>query len=471
MSSGGQPTLWWVRRDFRLSDNPALGAAVAGGAAVLPLFVADPVLLRSAGLGRGSWLTAALQVLDEDLRALGGPGLSVVPGRPAEVVPRVAEQIGAGQVHIAADFGPYGRRRDAAVQTALAARGVELQATGSPYGVAPGTVTKADGSPFQVFSPYHRAWVERGVNNPAPALPGDHVAWLAAADRQRLAEADDDLIKQVGESAAVLRWQQWLDREAGGVSDYQKLRNFPGLDATSHLSVGLRWGHLHPRTVLADLSSRVSRSSAALAREVAWRDFFADVLYYHPEGVGQPIKPEFRALVSDDPATSPLARQRLEAWQQGRTGYPLVDAGMRQLRVDGWMHNRVRMLVASFVIKDLHLDWTHGARYFMERLRDGDVAQNQLNWQWVAGCGTDPAPYFRVFNPTGQAEKFDPDGTYIRRYVPELADVPLEYLHSPWKNPAGLPAGYPAPIVDHAEERKEALRRYEALPARQDHGR
>ena len=196
---------------------------------------------------------------------------------------------------------------------------------------------------------------------------------------------------------------------------------------------------------------------------MAWRDFFADVLYRRPDAVTQPIRPEFKAMPIDDMEHDKATQARFKAWQQGRTGFPLVDAGMRQLLAEGWMHNRVRMVVASFLIKDLHIGWWHGADWFMERLRDGDIAQNQLNWQWVAGCGTDAAPYFRIFNPTSQAKKFDAEGTYIKRYVPELADVPIEHLHAPWDAVGGVPTGYPEPIVDHAAERQEALDRYASI--------
>jgi deoxyribodipyrimidine photo-lyase len=212
--------------------------------------------------------------------------------------------------------------------------------------------------------------------------------------------------------------------------------------------------------VLADLDPLKSKGAAALARQIAWRDFFADTLFHRPHSVTEPLRPEFKQMPTDEPDRSRTAAERLRAWQQGRTGYPFVDAGMRQLQAEGWMHNRVRMVVASFLIKDLHIGWWHGAQWFMTHLRDGDIAQNQLNWQWVAGCGTDPAPYFRIFNPVTQSEKFDADGTYIRRYVPELVEVPNEHLHQPWLAPNGPPAGYPGPIVDHAAERKEALDRY-----------
>jgi deoxyribodipyrimidine photo-lyase len=286
------------------------------------------------------------------------------------------------------------------------------------------------------------------------------VQWLLADDQVRLEDPDEDLLPLVGEMPSRMTWQAWLSGESKGLADYDKLHGFPGADATSHLSIALRWGHLHPRTVLHDLARIRSNSAATLARQIAWRDFFADVLFHRPEAVREPIRHEFSNMPTDDPDRVETAAKRLKAWQEGRTGYPLVDAGMRQLLAQGWMHNRVRMVVASFLTKDLHIGWWHGANWFMEHLRDGDIAQNQLNWQWVAGCGTDAAPYFRIFNPTAQSEKFDADGSYIRRYVPELAEMPIEHLHKPWTAPGGVPKGYPEPIVVHAVERKEALDRY-----------
>jgi deoxyribodipyrimidine photo-lyase len=462
MASGAQPTLWWVRRDLRLRDNPALGAAVDSGSAVLPLFVLDPALLGRAGAVRTAWLKAALRALDTDLRGYGGPGLSVVSGPPVPTVVRMARACDAGQVHISADFGPYGRRRDGAAASALAAHRIDLRATGSPYAVAPGTLSNGSGHPFQVFTPFYRAWLDRGVHDPAPTPELGQVTWLRG-DHQEDVDADPELVALAGEGPALQSWRDWLRRDTGGVSDYHDLHDAPGADATSHLSVALRWGHLHPRTILADLRPARSSGAAAFTRQIAWRDFFADVLLHRPDAVTQPIRSDFKKMPTDEPDGAGRVAERLTAWQQGRTGYPLVDAGMRQLLAEGWMHNRVRLVTASFLIKDLHIGWWHGAEWFMSRLRDGDIAQNQLNWQWVAGCGTDAAPYFRIFNPTAQARKFDSDGRYVRRYVPELADVPIEHLHEPWKSPGGVPPGYRDPIVDHATERREALERYELV--------
>ena len=335
--------------------------------------------------------------------------------------------------------------------------------TGSPYAVAPGTLSNGSGGPFQVFTPFHRSWLDHGVHDPAPGVRASAVTWLRAEDPATVDDPDPELAELAGEKPARRAWRAWLEQDTAGVADYAKLHDFPGPDATSHLSIALRWGHLHPRTVLHDLAPLRSAGATALARQIAWRDFFADVLWHRPDAVTQPIRPEFKNMPTDEPDQSPTAAERLAAWQQGRTGYPLVDAGMRQLQAEGWMHNRVRMVVASFLIKDLHLGWWHGAEWFMTYLRDGDISQNQLNWQWVAGCGTDPAPYFRIFNPITQSEKFDGDGEYIRRYVPELADVPIKHLHQPWLAPDGPPEGYPGPIVDHAAERKEALDRYATI--------
>jgi deoxyribodipyrimidine photo-lyase len=460
MRSGGQAAIWWVRRDLRLADNPALRSAIDEGEAVLPVFVLDPALMASAGQPRRAWLIAALHILDRDLRDIGGHGLSIVRGDPAAVVPRLARAYDAQRVHVTADFSPYGRSRDNRVAHALGVYDIELSRTGSPYAVAPGTLKSGSGRPFQLFSPFHRAWIAHGVQEPAPAIRANEVQWLLADDQVRLGNPDEDLLPLVGEMPSRKAWRAWLSGESKGLADYDKLHDFPGADATSHLSIALRWGHLHPRTVLHDLARIRSNGAAALTRQIAWRDFFADVLFHRPEAVRQPIRHEFSNMPTDDPDRVEAAAKRLKAWQEGMTGYPLVDAGMRQLLAQGWMHNRVRMVVASFLTKDLHIGWWHGANWFMEHLRDGDIAQNQLNWQWVAGCGTDAAPYFRIFNPTAQSEKFDADGSYIRRYVPELAKMPIEHLHKPWTAPEGVPKGYPEPIVVHAVERKEALDRY-----------
>ncbi len=441
----------WFRRDLRLADNPALLEAAAD--AVLPLFVLDPALWRPAGPSRRAYLRASLHALDGALRARGG-GLTVRRGDPAREVERAAREVGAARVHVAADHGPYGRRRDEEVERGLAAHGIALVRTGSPYAVAPGRLRTGAGRPYSVFTPFSRAWAEHGWRPPAD--PPHDVRWrrLEGAAVPESPMPAGLTLPEAGEHAARRRWTTYVDEQLG---DYAQARDRPDLDATSRMSVHLKWGEIHPRTMLADLAGSHHESAAPYRKELAWREFYADVLHHRPETARDYLRPEFATMAYDTPGA------RLTAWQEGRTGYPFVDAGMRQLRSTGWMHNRVRMVVASFLVKDLHLEWQHGARHFMHWLVDGDLASNQHGWQWTAGCGTDAAPYFRVFNPVTQGARFDPDGAYVRRWVPELADVPKRYVHEPWKDPAGLPPGYPGPVVDHKQERVEALERYEQL--------
>jgi deoxyribodipyrimidine photo-lyase len=261
----------------------------------------------------------------------------------------------------------------------------------------------------------------------------------------------------VGEAAARERWAAFLAAGDEGLDGYAERRNRPDLTGTSGLSAHLRWGEVHPRTLLAGIERREGRGAEVFRSELAWREFYADVLWHRPESARNYLRPEMARMVHDVPD------ERFDAWREGRTGYPFVDAGMRQLRTQGWLHNRVRMVVASFLAKDLHLDWRLGARHFMRWLADGDLASNQHGWQWVAGTGTDAAPYFRIFNPVAQGLRFDPDGEYVRRYLPELAHLPGASAHEPWDHPQGYDRGYPLRIVDHAAERAEALARYQAV--------
>jgi len=376
----------------------------------------------------------------------------VIEGDPALRVVEAAREVGASRVHVAADYGPYGHRRDLDVEQALADAGIELVRTGSPYAVAPGRVTNGSGAPYRVFTPFSRAWAEHGWRAPVDA-PAD-VSWLALADTVAIPDPglpDGIELPEAGEAAARRRWLDFLDER---VADYAGDRDRPGIDATSRMSVHLKWGEIHPRTMLADLARRRSEGAATYRKELAWREFYADVLFARPETAREYLRPEFAKMEYDEPAAD------FDAWREGRTGFPVVDAGMRQLLATGWMHNRVRMITASFLVKDLHVEWQHGARHFMRWLVDGDLASNQHGWQWTAGCGTDASPFFRVFNPTSQGRKFDPDGAYVRRWVPELADV--DDPHDPTPETRRR-AGYPAPVVDHAEERREALARWERI--------
>jgi deoxyribodipyrimidine photo-lyase len=343
-------------------------------------------------------------------------------------------------------------RRDERVRAAL--RSVPLVAAGSPYLVSPGRVTKDDGSPYQVFTPFLRRWRDAGWRAPARTSAGS-AHWVDPAQlsitQTDIPDPGAPLDIAAGERAAL---RQWNSFQHNGLQGYAKDRDRLDLAATSRMSAHLKFGTIHPRTMVADLDLRADGARAYL-RELAFRDFYADVLYHRPESAWHNWNDGFDAIETD---TGAQARHRFEAWKAGRTGFPLVDAGMRQLSETGFMPNRVRMIAASFLVKDLHLPWKWGAAWFLDQLVDGDIANNQHGWQWCAGSGTDAAPYFRVFNPTTQGEKFDPAGDYVRRWVPELRAADDAHLR---RGPR--PHGYPARIVDHATERAEALRRYGSI--------
>jgi deoxyribodipyrimidine photo-lyase len=427
------PTLLWFRRDLRLHDLPPLLEAAAPDGEVLACYVLDPRLKASSGPRRLQYLYDALRDIREHLDGR----LLVTRGRPEQRIPRLVKAIGASSVHVSADFSPFGRRRDDAVRDALG--DVPLEEAGSPYLVSPGRVTKNDGTPYKVFTPFYDAWRRHGWRPPADS-GANSAHWIDPAEAPGGVDIPDggvELELPAGETAARKQWTKFVE---SGLDDYADDRNRPDLDASSRMSAHLKFGTIHPRTMAADLG-RGSGAQAYL-RELGFRDFYAAVLYEWPDSAWWNWNRNFDAIQVDDDRD---AKRRFEAWKAGRTGFPIVDAGMRQLAATGFMHNRVRMIVASFLVKDLHLPWQWGARWFLEQLIDGDMANNQHGWQWAAGCGTDAAPYFRVFNPTTQAKKFDPDGAYVRRWVPEVDD------------------DYADPIVDHATERKEALRRYSQI--------
>ncbi len=436
----------WFRRDLRTRDNPALLAALDDGPA-LPLFVLDPALWGPSGPVRRAYLVASLRSLRRDVP------VSVVRGDPVRQVVRAAKEVGADRVHVAADYGPYGHQRDLDVEQALAGAGIELVRTGSPYAVAPGRVTNGSGDPYKVFTPFSRAWAEHGWRAPVAAPKDPHWRHLEVTTDLPDVDLPEGLeLPPAGEDAARERWQHFLD----DVEDYKEQRNLPAVAGTSRISHHLKYGELHPRTVLADLEGRSAQGAQTFRQEIAWREFYADVLFQRPDSAREYLRPEYARMAYEKPG------EAFDAWRRGRTGFPIVDAGMRQLRGMGWMHNRVRMITASFLVKDLHVEWQHGAHHFLQWLVDGDLASNNHGWQWVAGSGTDAAPYFRVFNPTTQGRKFDPRGEYVRRWVPELADAEDPHDPSPEDRKA---AGYPEPIVDHKAERQEALDRYAALRA------
>ena len=447
----------WFRRDLRLADHPALNAAAEAaaeaGATVVPLFLVDPHLWRPAGAARRRHLVSSLRSLDAAMEQ----SLVWRWGEPVEAVVALVRETGATSVHISADHAPYGAARDEAVERALAEIGVELVRTGSPYAVAPGRVVKGDGTPYRVYTPFYRAWLSHGWR--APATSAKEITWATniPSDPMPVIEqigttASLDHLPPAGEAAALARWHHFRE---SALASYAEDRNRPDLEGSSRLSVHLKYGEIHPRTLLADLGD--SKDHEVFRKELAWREFYADVLHHAPETAREYLRPEFEQMDYD---SGPDADAQLLSWQQGQTGYPIVDAGMRQLLHEGWMHNRVRMIVASFLVKDLHLEWQVGARWFMRHLVDGDIASNSHGWQWTAGCGTDASPYFRIFNPITQGLRFDPDGDYVRRYVPELRHLAGPAAHQPWEVADGYGSGYPERIVDHGVERSESLARY-----------
>ncbi len=404
------PDLHWFRRDLRIEDNPALDAA---GPDAVAVFVHDP---RLAGIGkvRQEYLAGALEEL------AGMRTLSIRHGDPAAELIDLARTHGARQVFCTGDNTPFASNRDDAVQAGLAREGIALRRVDSPFAVPPGELRTQSGGGFRVFTPFYKAWLARGW---APVSTGETP------------------------NSAQRRWLEFRDTR---LARYKQDRDFPGVEGTSRLSAALHFGQIHPRTILAQIPDVATNP---FARQLAWREFCAEVLWQRPDAVWSSLDERF-----DTHMQYSQNQDHFRAWAQGRTGYPFVDAGMRQLLAEGWMHNRVRMVSASFLIKDLHLPWQMGARWFLEHLVDADIANNQLGWQWVAGCGTDAAPYFRIFNPVIQGRRFDPQGDYIRKYVPELAG--LEDPHEP----GILAPDYPGPIVDHARERDIALARFQALP-------
>lgn len=442
----------WFRRDLRVTDNPAWADATRSADEVVALYVVDPRLFESAGPFRRDLLLAHLRSLDAELATRGGR-LRVEMGDPADVVPAVAAAVGAEAVHANADATPYSRRRDTRVHRALG--GTPLRTRWGTMVHHPGAVLTAKGALSMVFTPFYRAWIATAWD-PWPE-PGDATV---VADPGRGVPTTTSGLPEGGEQAALNRLEQFLDR----VDEYPDQRDLPGLDTTSKLAADLRWGTISPRLVCSAVGD-ATEGRRAFVRQLAWRDWYAHLLWERPDLRRRAMRPQWDRLAWREDPTG------LHAWREGRTGYPIVDAGMRQLAATGWMHNRVRMITASFLVKDLLIDWRLGERWFFHLLGDGDVAQNVGNWQWVAGTGPDAAPYFRIFNPVAQGRRFDPGGTYVRRWCPELAALPDRWIHAPWEAPtsvlaaAGIELGrdYPEPIVDHAEARERALVAYGAV--------
>ncbi|HWD44752.1 MAG TPA: deoxyribodipyrimidine photo-lyase [Actinomycetota bacterium] len=456
----------WFRRDLRVADHPALRAALDAADQVAPVFVVDRALLdgRPSGPNRRAFLHGALRALARDLEALGGR-LLVLEGDPVELLPILARELAADAVYCSREHTPYARRRDTAVEGALRADGRALHALPGVYLSDFDELRSRAGDPFRVYSPFARAAKAAAWDDPLPAparvpVPDDLPAAGAALERFDLDGAVE--IPPPDPAAALERLRWFVDRRVDG---YARTRNVMAADGTSRLSPYLRFGLVSPRQVAAAVTGG---NREPFVNELLWRDFYAYLLHHRPESAWEHLRPEFAWFeLEDDP-------EGLAAWREGRTGYPLVDAGMRQLTGQGWVHNRARMVAASFLTKHLLVDWREGARFFLQHLVDGDLASNNGGWQWVAGSGIDAAPYYRIFNPVTQAERFDPGGDYLRRWVPELAKLDPPAIFAPWRaDPADLEAAgvrlgtdYPYPIVDHISARNRALSRFQEASAR-----
>jgi deoxyribodipyrimidine photo-lyase len=444
----------WFRRDLRVRDLPALATACREAEHVVPLFVFDPVLLggRFRSANRTQWLIDALRALDASLRERGGR-LVVRVGDPAVEVPDVVREAGASCVHVSDDVTAFARRRDERVAAAL---GVELRRHPGVAIADLDAVRTKDGRPSTVYSPFFRTWKaqERRPVERAPgrvSLPAGVRAGRMPTAEQLGFEAPPALVDrpQPGEDAGLRAARRWI---GASLAQYATTRNTLSVDP-SRLSVYLRYGCVSPLW----LETQVLDQDETFRGELAWRDFYLAVQRHFPWTARLEFQERYRDLEWD--ADEELAA----AWCEGRTGYPVVDAAMRQLHAMGWMHNRARMIVGSFLVKDLQQDWRIGEAHFMHHLLDGDVASNNGGWQWIASTGTDPAPYFqRLFNPMTQQDRFDPDGAYVRRWLPELDEVPLDRLSRPWTWPGAASLDYPAPVVDHAAARRRAIERYRA---------
>jgi deoxyribodipyrimidine photo-lyase len=470
-----RPALVWLRLDLRLADNPALEAAAKGGGAVIPVFIWSPAEEGEWPPGGASkwWLHRSLAALDARLRKLGSRLVSR-RGPALDTLRALAKETGAGAVFWNRRYEPAVIARDAKVKESLLSDGLVVENFDAALLHEPWTIQNQSGKPFQVFTPF---W-KHCLAQPDPAGPLPTPKHLPAPAKWPQSVPLDELELEPKINWAVGMCASWRPGEAGAVAslsrflarafdDYSVQRNRPDVAGTSRLSPHLHFGEISPRQVWHGLRRLAAKRGLPVGKwrgsqflaEVGWREFAHHLLFHFPHTPIEPLRANFKKFPWREDAA------RLRAWQKGRTGYPMVDAGMRELWATGWMHNRVRMIAASFLVKDLLLSWQEGARWFWDTLVDADLAQNTLGWQWTAGCGADAAPYFRVFNPITQGEKFDPRGDYVRRWCPELAKLPVEWIHRPHQAPpqilhaAGVePDGtYPQPIVIHAVAREVAL--------------
>ncbi len=453
--------LWWIRRDVRLDDNLVIQHARSSGYAIIPVFILDPHILEQAAPPHQNFLFEGLQYLDSRLTQEHRARLIVRQGKPAEELARLIHETGATKILAEEDYSPYARRRDQEV-----AEHARLEVVTGATIHHPSVVTHSDGRPYKVYSAFSRAW--KALPFPGRSFPGEPATFvsLPGLDSLPLPTGTQSPKFPAGEAEAARRLSSFM---SGPILSYASHRDRLDLDGTSGLSPYLRFGMLSPRKAAWEAQAAIESGGPEAAPgprkwldELIWREFNYNIVYHFPHV----LKESFNRMLGAIPwRDDPLA---LHAWQEGLTGYPVVDACMRQLLETGWMNNRGRMITASFLSKDLLINWQEGERWFMRHLVDGDPAQNTCGWQWTAGVGMDAAPYFRIFNPVSQGMKFDPDGNFIRRWIPELRHVPVEYIHQPWLMPEGAQStarcyigkDYPAPLVDHREAKERALMKF-----------
>lgn len=464
-------TLVWFRRDLRLFDNAAVMEAGSAGGELCAVFVFDKTILGTlpAGDPRLPFIHQAVADIKAELQARGGD-LLILHDDPQHAIPALAKALGCQRVVACRDYEPYARQRDAAVANALASQGMTLVLCKDQVIFECSEILTGQSKPYTVFTPYMRAW--RKAFQPHQALPlpdSRHARWLTGIEGYRQLPTLPELgfpgsditpAAKPGRDAGL----QLLQRFARKLPHYKTLRDYPGEPGVSGLSVHLRFGTLSVREAVSLALSQQNEGAECWLNELIWREFYQQLLWHFPDVANESFKPEYRQL------QFPGETAWFEAWCDGRTGYPIVDAAMRQLNQTGYMHNRLRMIVASFLVKDLLIDWRRGEAYFAAKLMDFDLAANNGGWQWAASTGCDAQPYFRIFNPVTQSEKFDPEGRFIRRYLPELAALDNKAIHAPWQAkqlPQGfrLGADYPLPIVDHAVQRERALALFGKSPA------
>ncbi|MBX9805542.1 MAG: DNA photolyase family protein [Alphaproteobacteria bacterium] len=471
-SKENTPVIMWFRQDLRLTDNPALSLALSTGKPIIPLFILEEGTHRPLGAASRWWLHHSLKALEESLQYL-----CLRQGNPEKILKDIIAKTGANKIFWTQRFDPFGQKTDAAIEKTLTQEGLACHSLNSNYLLKPGTILNNSGKPFQIFTPYWKQCADNIISlptDPAPTsipllkIPCDTLEeWKLQPSNPNWA-ADFPSHWKPGEKNASSALEDFVNFKLPG---YAVRRNLPDQEGTSRLSPHLHWGEISPRQVWNVVQDKFAKQHPygddvrTFLSELGWREFAQDCLLRFPNLSTIPLRSEFNNFPWEDHPKNFLA------WQRGQTGYPIVDAGMRQLWKTGWMHNRVRMIVASFLVKDLLIPWQKGEAWFWDTLVDADEASNAMNWQWVTGCGVDAAPFFRIFNPVLQGEKFDPEGNYIRKWLPELKALPNSYIHKPWLAPSHilqyssiqLNKTYPSPIVDHKLRRQKALMAFKHL--------